>query len=236
MRVFVTSGARTGSVWLCRVLSTILGYDGTIDGAVPHTQFPERDWYRSGLPSKFSFIHGVGKVHHVQPSYIRRMFPADPIFYIDRDVRDQLVSYPFYVRGFLMQNWPDEVTERDKELIRSCDGLDDVAFVNRCIEECLHDFYPIMPCTEEFDGLTKLHYEDLVRHPVEQIQRMIDVLDSSADAEEVAELTKFKKSSHNRKGIIGDWKNYLNERSLEIIDERVEQLRKESPGFTFYRD
>lgn len=156
---------------------------------------------------------------------------------ITRDVRDIAVSMAMYARyDFVVRNSPrlKEINDVRKQIHHR---LTDKNYVNKFIEtnyfkNTIIHYWKIYNNSYTHPNYMLVHYEGLINHPMPSLKHITNFLGMNIPAKRIRNIlnkNNFKaKTNRNpgsennkafrRKGIAGDWKNYLNKESLEIID------------------
>lgn len=212
---------KSGTVWLCQLLGTALG--------VP---FP-RD-YRSPIAME-SILHGHWPY---DPKY-----PATA--YIRRDGRDVMVSLYFYYVRALDNAAKPKRAHNLKEMFHHLYGP---SFDPAAVRENLPRFLESQFRSPRGSGglawhqhvsdwwdrpnVSHVSYEELLSEPVPAVVRLANALNGSGN-EEIARFAVDRwsfstttqrtsgqedRSSFQRKGIAGDWRNYFTRESGEVFD------------------
>lgn len=215
-KVLVNGSPKTGTTWMLKLISSIPGYRevGNFDGEIQRYNSVQagevvhgHDWYTPELAEL------------LLKNQIR-------VVLLMRDPRDQLISRVFHIRRVENHPWHDRLAEAslDEAILLCIEGRDGLPGTRTMIE--LTQSWLL----GGFD-MVVVRYEDLLHSPQDQFQRVLDYLqvklpDQLKEAiiarnqfERLSGGRKFWKEarkqgqedphSHFRKGIIGDWKNYL---------------------------
>jgi hypothetical protein len=217
-KVLVNGSPKTGTTWMLKLINSIPGYRevGNFDGEI--------NKYESVKPGEV--VHG----HDWYTEDMARILHEGDIkaILMMRDPRDQLISRVFHIRRGNTHVWSDKLMELDL----------DVA-ISLCIEgrEGLPGTRTMIELTQswldsEFD-FECVRYEDLLSEPANEFRRVLGFLEIDLPDDlvtTIVERNQFERlsggrrfwrqarkpgqadpNSHFRKGIVGDWRNYLNE-------------------------
>lgn len=215
-KVLVNGSPKTGTTWMLKLISSIPGYRevGNFDGEIRR--------YNSVQPGEV--VHGHDWFTEELADVLARN--QIKVILLVRDPRDQLISRVFHIRRVETHPWHKKLSELslDEAIMLCIEGRDGLPGTRTMIE--LTQSW-LNGC---FDQVV-VRYEDLLNNPQEQFQRVLDYLRVNLPAdllkaiiarnqfERLSGGRKFWKQarkqgqedphSHFRKGIIGDWKNYL---------------------------
>lgn len=233
----VSNGAfKSGSTWLFTIAKLL----------VPHAPLPEAfrapGWTNDSLnqPTLDTFLatvdrkkqHFVVKNHLEKLSVREQLLAAEDVVVlsITRDLRDTIVSAYYHdVRN--------EKFEGDFEVYFQTRG-----------RERLYEISRYHRVWEKPDPhLFQTTYEDLHRDFAGEVRRLAAFLDREVTPEEIERIrakTSFdrvqkgeqkNKGETNalffRKGVIGDWKNHLNESMEKDLQKIIDQVKREKPGY-----
>lgn len=226
MNIFVTSSMRTGSTWLINILKKI------------HTR-PRLFWENGHKIPKKRFKKFIQKndnkllkLHITDPRKILQAIDESNgrdtnfVIAITRDIKDILVSKAFFVRYHQFDKnyeylWKGVKSEKE--------------YINKYVQSKFGRF--TIKMWKQYFGIDDPNYlliwfKDMCKNTKAQIIRIYEFLGLKPKKQEIEFLLKrfsFKektgrspgqeqKSDHNRKGIVGDWKNYLTPKSLKFIE------------------
>jgi len=215
-KVLVNGSPKSGTTWMLKMLASIPGHEdaGNFSG----------DHKRYDAVSPGQVIHG----HETYTDALKSRLEKNGIRVIlmIRDPRDQLVSRMFHVRRSPNHPWHERLQKMT---------IDEALMI--CIEgrEQLPATDVIISLTQSWlevgNAACIVRYEELLDNTVFHFQRVLDYMGIQGDrrlAEVVVERNRFSRlsigkkvwllqrmpgeedpKSHFRKGIKGDWRNYL---------------------------
>lgn len=226
-KILVNGSPKTGTTWMLYLLSSLPGYRnvGNFNESIHR--------YSQTLPG--DVIHG----HEFYSPELKEALESAGIRVIlmVRDPRDQAISRLFHVRRDASLKWHAPLNEAsDDEAIMMCiegrPGLRGVAEANELTDSWL--------CGEE-DCALWVKYEDLMSSPEASLLAVLHYLDIYAKEKFVRTIisrNRFERltmgrrlwlrgrspgqedrSSHFRKGIVGDWRNYFKEEHKQRFKE-----------------
>lgn len=241
MNIFITTQMRTGSTWLCDLIAEIFnnrwqfwarGRDIPADRFKKHIDKP------SGTR--------IFKMHYTPPERICRNIKEEDkqnfVISITRDVRDVSISKILYMRyDSGVRNLARMQEVNNDRLDFDSHGLKDKEYVNEFIKTPMYK-HIIKNWKKYNDGFKHpnyllISYEELNARPALQMKKIYEFLGvplpQSQTLRQLVVKNNFKQktgrkkgdarnSAFRRKGISGDYKNYLTEESLRIIKELVE--------------
>ena len=242
MIVFVTTQMRTGSTWLCDLLSGIVGV--------------RWEFWQKGrdIPQEIfkDFIHDakgthIIKMHYTPPSRICECIETNSkkafVISITRDVRDIAISKILYMKHDRpMRNLARLKSLNDMRIHFDKKHLSDKDYINEFIRTP-HFKHIVRNWKMYNDGYTHTNYY-LTNYELLHKRRLF-VCKTLANFIGISKNNQmFKKiivqnnfisktgrnqgkeinSAFRRKGIIGDYKSYLNQKSIRIINRLVEKL------------
>ena len=202
MRIFLTSSKKVGSNWLFNIL---------VDLVKPKRAVRDRDIDRWNL---HKYKDGVFKVHFVHPKEL--CDDKTKVISITRNLYDAITSLVLRKKFLLdLKENPSQFVFAYKELIeqqvqywlRYRDGFEHENYLLVHYEDMIKDPFPIVKRICEFLGLKK--GDDTIRKIVNK---------NSFEHVTGRKRGKEDKSSHNRKGVVGDYKNHLDEEAIKFID------------------
>ncbi|MEE9439558.1 MAG: sulfotransferase domain-containing protein [Saprospiraceae bacterium] len=238
MRVFVTTQMRTGSTWLCDILSTMLGRKWEF-WSKGHNIPPKRFKKKINAPSNKNEII---KLHWCHPKRICEQIPNgnkdNYVISVTRDVRDLAISMIMYIRyDSIVKNLPRLKKFMNARTEFGNRKLPDKDYINGFIKIPPFKTHVIDHWKRYNDGYEHpnyllISYEELNRNPLKVVKRISELLGYNFRDNRlnhiVAENTFKKKTKRNpgtgdnrgfrRKGVVGDWKNYLTPESIKNIN------------------
>lgn len=210
MIVLVTTQMRVGSTWLCRLLCDLLD--------APKWTFVKSVKEIKPYVIKFRKTNHVIKMHQSHPKEVISI--ADKTISITRDVRDIIVSRAFFKNR---KKGKKDPKSNGKRIVNSfCDKQ--VKWVVDCWK-CYNDGY-------EHPNYLLLEYKNLkfdTKNELKKICNFLGIKRTNEQLNKVIRNNSFKKlsggrqlgnedgMSFHRKGIVGDWKNYLSKENLDKI-------------------
>lgn len=234
-KVLVNGSPKSGTTWMLKMIASIPGYHdvGNFDGVFEkyHTVQPGdvvhgHDWY---VPELKTILLEEGI----------------KVILMIRDPRDQLVSRMFHIKRSPVHKWHERMKDlsNDEALMMCIEGREGgLPGTDRMIKLA-------QTWMEGNAEALIIKYEELLADPLGHFKQVLAYLGipNKADlAETIVERNRFerlsagkriwqtrkpgqeKKDSHFRKGITGDWKNYLTEahikRFKEVAGEQLIQL------------
>jgi hypothetical protein len=226
-KILVNGSPKTGTTWMLYLLSSLPGYRnvGNFKG----------DILRYSKANAGDVIHG----HEFYSAELKDVLESACIRVIlmVRDPRDQAVSRMFHARRDSSSKWHAQLNEAsDDEALLICiegrPGLRGVVEANELTDSWL--------CGEE-DCALWVKYEDMMSSPEASFLGVLRYLDIRAKEKFVRTIiarNRFERltmgrrlwlqgrnpgqedrSSHFRKGIVGDWRNYFKEEHKQRFKE-----------------
>ena len=237
-KILVNGSPKTGTTWMVKLINSIPGYQeiGNFNGDLKQ--------YRGVKPG--DVVHG----HDWYTDKLARIFHENGINVVlmIRDPRDQLVSRVFHVRRVGTHAWNEELagTNLDEAIMLCIEGRNGLPGTRTMIE--LTQSW----LESDFD-LLSVRYEDLIEDTEKEFRRVLGYLDIDLPdslINSIIERNQFERlsggrrfwrqarqqgqadpESHFRKGIVGDWKNYLKEshksRFKEVAGDKLVELEYE---------
>jgi hypothetical protein len=226
-KVLVNGSPKTGTTWMLKLVNSIPGYHGL------GNFHGEIERYRTIEPGEV--VHG----HDWYTTELAQILKDKniKIVLMTRDPRDQLISRVFHVRRDENHNWHEQL---------KASSLDEA--IELCIEgrEGLPGTRTMVELTQSWFNseieIIVVRYEKLVDDPQIELSRVLEYLKLNLPDGLISAIIKrnqferlsrgrkfWDKSrrrgqadprSHFRKGIVGDWINYLNE-SQKILFKEV---------------
>lgn len=215
---------RTGSTWLVNILKD-LTYGGYAFWENGNDVKPQRfEAFIKKFDNKLVKLHicNPRKIINVVDNLHKR--DTNYVISITRDIRDILVSECFYIRyhnrnSRYMKLWKNSQNEKEyiENYIRSKYG-----------RTTMHTHTWFTSFTDP--NYLLVHFEDMVKDTKSVVENICEFLDiRSEEIDKIVERYSFKgktgrdrgqeiKHNHNRKGIVGDWRNYLNDVTLQYIE------------------
>ena len=183
---------------------------------------------------------------------IHEIYPEARVIHIIRDGRDQAVSFIHQQgnrakRGRTHRLSPEELARseayrrRPQELAERGEGM----FAEKTLRKAAQNWaLRVGQAIEDGpalfgDGYTEVRYEDLLKHPNEEVERLLGFLGVDTEetlVEHCVNQASFEKlsrgrergeedpSSFYRKGVAGDWENYFTEEDRRVFKEEAGEL------------
>lgn len=233
MKVFVTTQMRTGSTWLCDILANLLSIDWS---------FIER---RRHSPQNFKkWVNGrnnvLYKMHYAHPKQICEHIKDNQTFVISitRDIKDTIISNLFYIRYDRALPNLNRLSEYKKVRVKLLGGkLNDRQYINTFIKEQTSFIEGMINVWRSYNDAYQhpkyllLTYEQLHKNPEVTLSHIANFLGVNVNKGRIRKImidndffhkTRRKPGTGDnkgfkRKGIIGDWKNYFNQESIDCI-------------------
>jgi len=242
MNIFITTQMRTGSTWVCDLLAEMFnkrwqfwarGRDIKADRFQRHINAPQ------GLR--------IFKMHYTPPERICECIPVGDkrnfVISITRDVKDVSISKILYMRydsGVRNLARMQEVNQARLDFNKY--QLKDKNYINEFIKTNAYKHivrnWKMYNNGYEHPNYFLINYEELNARPARQVSRIYEFLNvTPPHAQHIREIVvknNFKQktgrkkgdqrnSAFRRKGIAGDYKNYLTEESLNRIEEMLNE-------------
>ena len=238
---YLFSYPRSGSNWLFSSLAYLFG--GIKAEARMGTEAYPVAYGRIG-PGSF-WIQAAAKLtgdrpllvkSHEHVETVNALYPDAKRIYLLRDGRDALISYYFFQKVFVKNPKNKTVLavgrrQQDRSAVASNDARFDPEEYAEFLRHHARAWAQHAQTWLTVPGIFALHYEALKEDFVREITRVIDyvalpplcTLDELR--EEYVEHTKSLLNGDNRafhrKGIVGDWKNYCDERIRAILKAEI---------------
>jgi hypothetical protein len=167
--------------------------------------------------------------HLYHLSVLKHIFPNAKVIQITRDCRDCIISGWHHI----YRETPDVAKSTYPELSSYTEVL---------TKQWIFDLQTGLQFQNEHpNDFHLIKYEDLHTQPETSIENVIQFLNASSNPDEIKQtidagsfenLTEGRKrgcedkKSHFRKGIIGDWKNHFDDKSLSIYENLAGQIGK----------
>lgn len=199
------------------------------DAGYPRVNQNDTDFFIKMMLSTFLFKQMGGKDYkavgektpdHIQSvRYIKKIIPKAKFIHVVRDPRDVIVSGWFHI----YRDTPKWAKETFPEIQKYADVVSKSWDKIIKLAQQYKKDYP--------NDFLEFRYENMIDNPrpcVESVFKFLDVssdkslVDSCIDAASFKNLTKGRKageedrSSHFRKGVVGDWQNHLNQQALDV--------------------
>ncbi len=217
LRIVVTEYPKSGGSWITGMLGDALGLakrDIYVGDDYKVLDLQKHPWYVGA--SNLSLKESCVIKSHERPNSPLITFPAHFIHLV-RDGRDVVVSKYFYDKDFCVKNGIYERFETPFD-----------KYVAQVAAEW-HEY--VLAWLDE--PVSTYKYEDFLQDPVGTLQRVLDRLELTVPAAQIYSAVeantkdKFKRAldklfRHNtfvRKGIAGDWRNYLNNEHIRVFKE-----------------
>lgn len=225
MNILVTTQMRTGSTWLCELLSEMIGKSWKFwsrGGRIPKRKFRKKIAHNKHL-----FV----KMHHADPETICSQITTNhtKVISITRNIMDIIVSKAFYKRyDHLMGN--KSSNKNDKKYVN------DFCMSNQVVNEIKE--WKLYNKNYTHPGYLLLQYEDMIKNTFKEMKKIRNFLGlkiKNHKLKEYIEKQSFQRKTgrkrgneqrraFRRKGIVGDYKNYLNKKSKDRINKLLNNL------------
>ena len=217
MLVICNGASKSGSTWLCQLLIRMINPE-TIPNPYQksHWKSPtikQHQLIRFLETQDYSAQNYVSKSHWRADQRINGFFVKDLldreniiIFNVYRDIKDVLVSK--YHHDLRIEKYVGDFNEWFEEF-----GLKFAAFLI-----LFHKGWQKGRCQPIL-----LHYKEMVNDLAQAVRKIARSLELNYDENSVAQILKYSDMQRQagggnfRKGIIGEWKNYLSEEQLESL-------------------
>ena len=235
MRIYITTQPRAGTHWLCSLIKDILGYPNF------HNATEQINWTEQAIQDKVEkLVDGEFYIFHmVDPAtIIKYITPAtDYVFSITRDLKDILVS------RYLLYKYSGAPKIHDWNTSKG--SLSDRDFINEFVRNPPQDHVKTFEI-EMWKMYNKgyIHpnymlvtYEDLTNDILNQLKNICTFLNISKNDTELNKIItdnsfetitgrtadESKPEYFIRKGIVGDYLNYLDQDVIDFIDANIQQ-------------
>jgi hypothetical protein len=225
-RVLVNGSPKSGTIWMLRMISTIPGYRAVGN-------------FRGNIDRYYQIQYGdVVHGHDWYTPELREILFSQrlQVILMIRDPRDQLVSRMFHVKRSPEHSWHERFKSSsvDEALMLCIEGRDGLPGTDSMIKLA-------RTWLDQKSGFLCIRYEDLWANPVGEFGRVLAYLGIEGNvslAEVIVNRNRFERlsigrrfwqpmrkpgqedaSSHFRKGMVGDWRNYLQESHIRRFKE-----------------
>lgn len=226
-KVLVNGSPKTGTTWMYKMISSLPGYlhIGNFNGHIK-----KYDEVQAG-----NVVHG----HDPFSEELHNILLQNQIrtILMIRDPRDQLISRMFHVKRSQNHLWHERIQKMslDDLLMLCIEGRDDLpgtdSMINLTLSWLIHD-----------SGALAMKYETLLADPVPNFAKVLRHIGIHKNVDSLAgvivERNRFERlsmgkriwengrkpgqennNSHFRKGITGDWKNYMKPAHIQKFKE-----------------
>ena len=225
-KVLVNGSPKSGTTWMLKMIASLPGYDdvGNYYG----------DLQKYHTADAGHVIHG----HDAYTPELKNILLAEGIKVIlmVRDPRDQLVSRMFHVKRSTNHVWNErfKAMDNDEALMLCIEGREKLPGMRDMIALAQSWLTSNAECL-------CVRYEELLAEPVPHFSNVLDYLgigNNQSLAEVIVERNRFARlalgkriwqvqrkpgqedtKSHFRKGIVGDWRNYLKPEHIQRFKE-----------------
>jgi hypothetical protein len=227
-KVLVNGSPKTGTTWMLKMITSIPGYRVTAGYN-----------FRGDINRYYEML--LGEVAHGHDPYTPQLWDIlsscdIKVILMLRDPRDQAVSRMFHAKRDITHGWHQQIKllNVDDALMASIEGRPGLRGVTAAADLT-------RSWLAEGDKVICVKYEDLIINPVDELQRALQYLGidvNPALARSIIERNRFERlatgrkiwkgtrksgqedaSSHFRKGIVGDWKNYFKKAHIQRFKE-----------------
>jgi hypothetical protein len=225
-KVLVNGSPKSGTTWMLKMIASLPGYEEI------GNYYSDLQMYHATQPGHV--IHG----HDAYTPELKNILLAEgvKVILMLRDPRDQLVSRMFHVKRSTNHAWHERLK-----------ALDNDEALMLCIEgrEKLPGMRDMITLAQSWlEGNAEalcVRYEDMMADPVLHFSLVLDYLgihNNKSLSEVIVERNRFARlsmgkriwqserkpgqedtKSHFRKGIVGDWRNYLTPAHIERFKE-----------------
>ncbi len=191
---------------------------------------------RSGTQQTSKQTIAISK--HTPLDQIRRVYPDAQILWVVRDPRDTLVSYFYHELSCLTHDRLELLFEDvDSLALKSSKDAIQSILVDRAAS--IVDFFDRSPLLTEIDErIHVVRYELMLDNGIREMSRLVKFCKLDSDSTTISKvLDDFELKSRPtarqsgsaslaRKGITGDWKNYITQEHLELLPQSFFDLVK----------
>ncbi|MEM7330671.1 MAG: sulfotransferase domain-containing protein [Chloroflexota bacterium] len=235
-KVLVNGSPKTGTTWMYKMIASLPGYlhVGNFNGNL--------EKYHTVIPGYV--VHG----HDIYSENLKGILDKNGIrtILMIRDPRDQLISRMFHVKRSTKHTWHERIQEMtlDELLMLCIEGREDLPGTDSMINLTLG-------WLNSNSGALFMRYEELLGDPVPNFAKVLRHIGIEKNVESLADViverNRFERlsmgkriwengrkpgqennNSHFRKGITGDWKNYMKSehvaRFKEVAGEQLIEL------------
>lgn len=237
MKVFVTTQMRTGSTWLCDILANLLSLDWSFIERRRHSPQNFNKWVNTGDNKLY-------KMHYAHPNEICSHIKDNKSYVISitRDIKDTIISNLFYIRYDKILPNLKRLTDYKRLRAKVMNSkLNDRQYINMFIREQeiyikgMVDVWKSYNDSYQHPKYLLITYEQLYQHPKITLSNIASFLGVKIHITQIKTImndnsfyqkTKRKPGTGDnkgfkRRGIIGDWSNWMNKESIDIIDRMV---------------
>ena len=241
---YLFSYPRSGSNWLFSALTYLLGAvkaEARIGPEIYPVTYgetgPETFWIQAA--TEWSGDRPLLIKSHETAEIFRSLYPAGKAMYLLRDGRDALLSYYFYQQAFMVNPgnktvFPTGRRQQDLGAVSGNEVRFDADSYAAFLRTHGRDWVRHVQGWPAVPGVLLVRYESLQQSFESELARIVEYLALPAVRtvaevrEEYVEHTRGLLTGDNRafhrKGVVGDWKNHL--------DERIRQALKDELGET----
>lgn len=216
-KVLVNGSPKSGTTWMLKMIASLPGYEDV------GNYYGDLRKYHQTQPGHV--VHG----HDAFTPELKEILAAEGIRVIMmvRDPRDQLVSRMFHVKRSVNHVWHERMKDidNDEALMMCIEGREKLPST--------HDMIALAQTwlNNKDTGALCMRYEELLANPEPHfatVLEFIGIANNRSLAEVIVERNRFSRlsmgkriwqtqrkpgqedaNSHFRKGIVGDWRNYL---------------------------
>lgn len=222
---YIISFPRSGNTWVVNSLKDYIGaqraeilpsvYNGEIKRLSSKIKIKFAGKYNNKMPV------GV-KTHWSYDQFMVRKVPSAKIIYLLRDGRDVMISFYFYIYGFLGK-------DKEKAIHFSADEFLEFLKIR------LPEYVTHVNSWQRHPDVLIIRYENLKNNFIKHLIRMKDFLgyvnivaegkvkntyvDNFTKMDNHKNVLKGNNLDFYRKGIVGDWKNYYKREHVAVFKE-----------------
>lgn len=222
---YVISYPRSGTTWMVNTLfnyysaqrSELLSQQSTYSKAKVYLE--DSAAYTS-LPLPYDMTKPLQvKTHFDKKTFLSQGCPENKTLYLQRDARDVMISYYFYIYGY---------QKGVKKVFKESEFID-----------FLHKELPLYK--QHIDSWSNanetliVQYEDLKRNYIAQLVRINNFLENIFPTKTLADVEKecvikvkqnFTNNSKNffRRGVVGDWESYFTDKSYSVYESYFSKI------------
>jgi hypothetical protein len=216
--IYIIGYPKSGNTWLSYLVSYSLNmvYDDMNAPGVHPRRESIRKQVKGGHSHK-SYTPSFGQVFKTH-RLLDNLKAEDRVIYIVRDPRDVIISYYYYLNN-------------------SSNGSIEMSSV---IDKVLKEWAEHLSFYKNVPNTSFIKYEDLLQNSLNALNNLFETMEIAVDEnvlKSAIEIFSFEnmsgrkagiedKESFFRKGVIGDWKNYIDENEITRIKSKVGDLMK----------